>query len=77
MPRTKIGIPPEQWELEKELQTKYGRFMTMTEIGFEIKKSRPTVRKWVDGLTVHGFDRKTKLFAVKDVAKKIYESRWL
>lgn len=77
MPRTKIGIPPEQWELENELLAKYGRFMTMTEIGSEIGKSRPTVRKWVDGLTLHGFDKKTKMYAVKDVAKKIYESRWI
>lgn len=77
MPRTKIGIPPEQWELENELRAQYGRFMTMAEIGVEIGKSRPTVRKWVDGLTVHGFDKKTKMFAVKDVAKKIYESRWV
>lgn len=75
MPRTKIGIPWEQQELESELRKRYGGFMSRAEIGKEIGKSRPTVLKWIEGMRAYHFDKITSRYDVRDVAKRIYESK--
>lgn len=74
MPRTKVGIPWEQQELEEELRQRYGGYMTKPEIAQELGISIPTVYKWVEGMEAFKVGRIRK-YRVRDVAKRIYESK--
>ena len=74
MPRTNIGVPWAQKELEADLRTRYGGYMTKTQIAAELGMSRPTVYIWLSGMTCYKFDRFER-YSVRDVAKKIYECR--
>lgn len=74
MPRTKVGIPWEQQELEAELRERYGGYMMIPQIREELGVSEPTVRKFMDGADWFRVGRARK-YRVRDVAKRIYESK--
>lgn len=76
MPRTKVGIPWEQQELEAELRERYkGKgYMSLRDIATELGVSIPTVRKWAEGMDRFKIGREHK-YRVRDVAKRIYESK--
>lgn len=74
MPRTNVGVPPEQKQIEQDLRSQYGGMMGLPEIAIELGVSKVTARKWLKGVPATTVVR-SRRYRVRDVAKKLYESR--
>ena len=74
MPRTSIGVPWEQQELEADLRSRYGGYMTHTQIAQELGISRPTAIAWTKTMPVYKLGRRPR-YSVRDIAKLIYQSK--
>ena len=75
MPRTKVGVPPEQLIIEEELRKRYGGMMSAAAVGRELGLNRaPGYTRWLDGLPYNEVNGRKK-WTVRVVAQKIYETR--
>ena len=72
MPRTRVGIPAEQLEIEEDLRERHGGAMTALDVGRELGLSKYTsYNAWlsdVPSIDVNG----RKRYRVRDVAEKLY-----
>ena len=75
MPRTKVGVPPEQLIIEEELRTRYGGMMSAAAVGRELGLCKaPSYTRWLDGLPYNEVNGRKK-WSVRDIARKIFETR--
>lgn len=74
MPRTNVGVPPEQKQIEQDLRSQYGGMMGTSDIARELGVGWETASAWTKDLTATKVGRRRRYY-VRDVAKKLYESR--
>lgn len=73
MPRTNIGKPEAQLNIERELRQKYGNRLTKTDVAEYLGQSRWTVRKWMENIPAAEVIGSRKRYSPERVARAIYE----